>query len=161
MAALNNRLAPALAALLALVTGPLAGCSLLGPPIERPEVALTNIRPLESTVFEQRVETELRIRNPNDVDLDVTGLDVEIAVNGKRLVRVLSSDAVKVPRFGEATVKAVASTSTTAILREVVALQRGGAAVEDPSYSVAGYVYLGGGLRRRVKLEHAGKLLAE
>ncbi len=118
-----------------------------------------NLRPLESTLFEQRVETELRIRNPNDMDLDITGLDVEISLNGKRLARVLSSDAVKVPRFGEATVKAVASTSATAILRQIATLQKTGG--EDPSYGIRGHVYLGSGFRRRVKLEHSGKLLEE
>ena len=137
----------------------LAACSAFGPPLERPEVALINVTPLESTIFEQRVETELRIRNPNDVDLDVTGLDVEIDLNGRRLARVLSSSAVKVPRFGEATVKAIASTSTAALLRQVVGLQSTGA--QDPTYAITGYVYLGGGLRRRVKLEHSGKLLPE
>jgi LEA14-like dessication related protein len=160
MAALLNRVPPvglAFVLLAALASLPLAGCSAFGPAIERPEVALMNLRPLESTLFEQRVETELRIRNPNDVDLDITGLDVEISLNGKRLARVLSSSAVKVPRFGEATVKAVASTSTTAILRQVAALQQGGG--EDPSYAISGYVYLGSGFRRRVKLEHSGKLL--
>ncbi len=159
MVANLNRLAFVAAPLWLLVVSALPGCSALGPPIENPEVALLNIRPLESTAFEQRVETELRIRNPNDVELDITGLDVKIELNGKRLTRVLSSDSVKVPRFGEATIKATASTSTVAILRQVAALQKGGAAVEDPSYAVSGYVYLGTGFRRRVKLEHVGKLL--
>ena len=142
-----------------LAAATLPGCSAFGPPIERPEVALLNVRPLESTAFEQRVETELRIRNPNDVDLEITGLDVKIELNGKRLARVLSGDAVKVPRFGEATIKAIASTSTVAILRQVATMQKGGAAAQDPSYAISGYVYLGGGLGRRVKLEQAGKLI--
>jgi len=159
MVSLLNRLALVLRASMLAASLSLAACSMFGPPLEKPEVALMNVTPLESTIFEQRVETELRIRNPNDVDLNITGLDVEIALNGRRLVRVLSSSAITVPRFGEATLKAIASTSTTAILRQVAALQRGGA--EDPTYAVSGYVYLGSGFRRRVKLEHSGKLLPE
>jgi LEA14-like dessication related protein len=161
MAVLLNRASPVARTLvlLALSSFPLQGCSAFGPAIERPEVVLMNLRPLESTLFEQRVETELRIRNPNDMELDITGLDVEISLNGMRLARVLSNEAVKVPRFGEATIKAVASTSATTILRQIAALQKTGG--EDPSYGLRGHVYLGSGFRRRVKLEHSGKLLQE
>src|SRR5512139_1973475 len=62
----------------------LLGCSALGPAIEQPEVFLLRITPLESTVFEQRVETEFRLRNPNDIDLAIDGLDLTVKVNGTR-----------------------------------------------------------------------------
>jgi LEA14-like dessication related protein len=149
-----NRLAISLAA-----AGLAAGCSTLGTRLERPEVYLLRITPLESTLFEQRVETEFRLRNPNDVDLDVSGLDLQIGLNGRRLVRVLSGESTVVPRFGEATLKAVASTSTFDILRQVEALGR---ATEAPAYEISGYVYLGRAFsRRRVRLDSSGKLLPE
>lgn len=153
MRSLLNRLLPVGLCVL------LFGCSAFGPQLETPEVFLLNITPLESTLFEQRLATELRVRNPNDVDLEITGLDVEIAINGTRLTRVLSSDKVTVPRFGEATVKAIASTTTTSLLRQVAALQRSGGA--DPTYAISGYVYLGNRFGRRVRLDHSGKLLPD
>ncbi|HBP89051.1 MAG TPA: hypothetical protein DD706_15295, partial [Nitrospiraceae bacterium] len=42
---------------------------------ESPEVLLVNITPLDATMFEQRLQVDLRVRNPNDFDLEVTGLD--------------------------------------------------------------------------------------
>jgi len=142
------RIAPAILAVLLL------GCSTLGPAIEEPEVFLLRITPLESTLFEQRVETEFRLRNPNDVDLAITGLDLVVEVNGTRLARVLSSDSVTVPRFGEAKLSATASTSTLDVLRQIAALSR----TQDPSYEISGYVYLGERFRRRLRLDTAGRL---
>jgi LEA14-like dessication related protein len=134
------------------------GCRALGPPIEEPEVFLLSITPLESTLFEHRVETAFRVRNPNDVDLDLRGLDLEVRVNGTRLARVLSGEGATVPRFGETTIKAVASTTTGDLLRQAAALGR----TEQPFYEISGYVYLGSSFgRRRMKLERTGNLVAE
>jgi LEA14-like dessication related protein len=132
------------------------GCSAFGPAIEEPEVFLVGIRPVESTLFEHRVETSFRVRNPNDIDLEITGLDLEVHVNGTRLARVLSGETARVPRFGEATVSAIASTTTGELLRQFSALGR----TEEPTYEISGYVYLGHSFaRRRVKLSTGGKLL--
>ena len=136
-----------------------AGCSTLGARLEAPEVYLLRITPLESTLFEQRVETEFRLRNPNDVDLDVSGLDLEVRLNGKRLARVLSGQSAVVPRFGEATLEAVASTSTLDLLRQFDALSR---TTEQPGYEISGYLYLGRAFsRRRVRLDSSGTLLPD
>ena len=35
---------------------------------ESPEVLLVNIIPLDTTMFEQRLKVDLRVRNPNDFD---------------------------------------------------------------------------------------------
>jgi LEA14-like dessication related protein len=142
------RTAPAVVATLVV------GCAMMGPALEEPEVFLLRITPLESTLFEQRVETEFRLRNPNDIDLAISGLDLVVDVNGTRLARVLSSDAVTVPRFGEAKLTATASTSTLDVLRQIAALSR----AQDPSYEISGYVYLGDRFRRRLHLDTSGRL---
>jgi len=132
----------------------LAGCGTLHSSLERPEVYLLRITPLESSLFEQRLDTEFRLRNPNDVDLAIDGLDLVVKVNGQRFVRVLSGDAITVPRFGEATLRATASTSTLDVLRQVSALGR----TQEPSYEISGYVYLGDGFHRRLRLDTSGRL---
>ena len=58
---------------------------------EPPEVLVTNVTPLEATAFEQRLQVDLRIRNPNDFDLLVTGIDFTLNLNGKRLARGLGN----------------------------------------------------------------------
>lgn len=62
---------------------------------------VTDIAPLDSSPFEQRLRVSLRIRNPNDYELQVTGVDVRLEFNGKRLARGLSNKEFTVPRLGE------------------------------------------------------------
>lgn len=65
----------------------LAGCATWLMKGEPPEVLVTNVTPLEASAFEQRLQVDLRIRNPNDFDLAVTGIDFRLDLNGNRLVR--------------------------------------------------------------------------
>lgn len=45
---------------------------------EPPEVLVTNVTPAGGQRFEQRLQVDLRIRNPNDFDLAVTGIDFRL-----------------------------------------------------------------------------------
>ena len=58
---------------------------------EAPEVLVKNIAPLESTAFEQRLQVDLRVRNPNDYDVQATGVDFRLDLNGKRFARGLGN----------------------------------------------------------------------
>ncbi|MCA9422181.1 MAG: LEA type 2 family protein, partial [Nitrospira sp.] len=42
-------------------------------------------------MFEQRLQVDLRVRNPNDFDLEVTGLDFTLHLNDQRLARGLTN----------------------------------------------------------------------
>lgn len=87
-----------------------------------PEIQITNVTPLDSTPFEQRLNIELRVRNPNDYDLQVTGLDFRLDVNNKRLARGLGNKAFTVPRLGDATVAIETSTSMLDLMRQLLVL---------------------------------------
>jgi LEA14-like dessication related protein len=64
---------------------------------EPPEVLGTNVTPLEGTAFEQRLQVDLRIRNPNEFDLLFAGMDFTLILNGKRLARGLGHTAITIP----------------------------------------------------------------
>ena len=49
----------------------LSGCASWFMKGEAPEVLVTNVTPLDASAFEQRLQVNLRIRNPNDFDLAV------------------------------------------------------------------------------------------
>ena len=74
-----------------VIAASLTGCAGWLSPREPPEVLVTNITPLEGTAFEQRLQIDVRVRNPNDYDLQVTGVDFRLYLNGKRLARVVSN----------------------------------------------------------------------
>jgi LEA14-like dessication related protein len=75
------------------------------------DVYLTNITPLPSTLFEQRVRLDLRVKNLGEAPIQATGIDVALRLNGKRLARGVDGQAISVPRLGETTASVVVSSS--------------------------------------------------
>ena len=130
----------------------LPGCASWFAAGERPEVLVTNITPLEATAFEQRLQVDLRIRNPNNFDLQVTGIDFTLSLNGKRLARGLSSQEATVPRLGDAVVSVQTSTSTFDLVRQVLTFSR----QQELAYDIGGLLHLKDG---RLPFENSGVLL--
>ncbi len=119
---------------------------------EPAEVLVTNVTPLEATAFEQRLQVDLRIRNPNDFDLLVTGIDFTLTLNGKRLARGLGNTEVTVPRLGDAVVSVQASTSTFDLVHQLLNFSR----TQDLSYGITGLLHLKDG---RLSFDNSGTLL--
>lgn len=129
-----------------------AGCASWFMKGEPPEVLVTNMTPLEATAFEQRLQVDLRIRNPNDFDLLVTGIDFTLTLNGKRLARGLSNKDITVPRLSDAVVTVQTSTSTFDVVRQLLSFSQ----KQDLSYNVTGLLHLKDG---RLPFNNSGILL--
>lgn len=119
---------------------------------EPPEVLVTNVTPLEGTAFEQRLQVDLRIRNPNDFDLFVTGIDFTLNLNGKRLARGLGNTTITVPRLSDAVVSVQTSTSTFDVVRQLLSFSQ----TQDLSYNIMGLLHLKDG---RLPFDSSGTLL--
>jgi LEA14-like dessication related protein len=139
----------ALAALLALLI--LHGCAswMKGEP---PEVLVTNVTPLEANAFEQRLQVDLRIRNPNDFDLAVTGIDFRLDLNGNRLARGLGNKELVVPRLSDAVTSVKTSTSTLQVVRQFLSFSGN----QSLTYQLTGVVHTKEG---RLPFENSGVLL--
>ncbi|MEO8339163.1 MAG: LEA type 2 family protein [Nitrospirota bacterium] len=81
---------------------------------------------------------DLRIRNPNDFDLLVTGIDFTLNLNGKRLARGLSNIAITIPRLSESVVSVETSTSTFDVVRQLLSFSQ----AQDLSYDITGRLHL-------------------
>lgn len=121
---------------------------------EPPEVLVTNLTPLEATAFEQRLQVDLRIRNPNDFDVQMTGLDFHLDLNGNRLARGLSNKEVTIPRLSERVVSVEASTSTLDVIRQFLSFSQ----QQGVGYSIKGVLHSTEG---RLPFDHSGVLLKE
>ena len=119
---------------------------------EPPEVLVTDVTPLEGTAFEQRLQVDLRIRNPNDFDLFVTGIDFTLNRNGKRLARGLGNTTITVPRLSDAVVSVQTSTSTFDVVRQLLSFSQ----AQDLSYNIMGLLHLKDG---RLPFDSSGTLL--
>ena len=117
-----------------------------------PEVLLVNITPLDATMFEQRLQVDLRVRNPNDFDLEVTGLDFTLHLNDQRLARGLTNKTSTIPRLGDAVISVETTTSTLDVIRHLLKLSQR----QEVSYQVDGVLYSQG---TRLPFENKGVLL--
>jgi len=126
-------------ALLAVLT--LAGCAGIGKPLETPRVSLSNIQVQESKGMETAFLVLLRVANPNDVDLDIKGVDCDLEINGKPFAYGISNAQVKVPALGSETVPVTVYSSVLDIIRGLFGLPQR----ENLSYQVKGKVRMAGG----------------
>jgi LEA14-like dessication related protein len=132
----------------------LAGCASWFIKGEPPDVLVANITPLDATPFEQRLQVDLRIRNPNDFDLLVTGIDFKLSVNGKRLARGLGNKDLTIPRLSDAVLSVQTTTSTFDIIRQVMSLSE----KQDLSYEISGVLHSKDG---RLPFDNSGTLLEQ
>ena len=121
---------------------------------EAPEVLLVNIMPLDTTMFEQRMRVDLRVRNPNDFDLEVTGLDFTLHLNEQRLARGLTNKAATIPRLGDSVLSVETTTSTLDVIRQLLNLRQ----QQNVTYQIEGVVHTQG---TRLPFENKGVLIDE
>ena len=114
----------ALCLALLLSAGLIAGCAGLGKPLETPRVSLSNIQVQESKGLETAFLVHLRVTNPNDVDLDIKGVDCDLEINGKPFAYGISNTQVKVPAFGSETIPVTVYSSVIDIIKGLFGLQQ-------------------------------------
>lgn len=119
---------------------------------ESPEVLLVNITPLDTTMFEQRLQVDLRVRNPNNFDLEVTGLDFTLHLNDQRLARGLMNKAATIPRLGDSVLSVETTTSTLDVIRQLLNFRD----QQEVTYQVEGVLHLQGS---RLPFENKGVLI--
>jgi LEA14-like dessication related protein len=109
------------AVLFAVLT--MGGCT--GMALQSPSVTLAHMDVIEVGLFEQRFAFKLRILNPNNEEIPVTGLSFEVELNGEPFAKGVSNKPVTVPRLGEALLEVTAVSGFTGILRQINEASRG------------------------------------
>jgi len=120
-----------------------------------PSIQLSNIRLGNGGLLNQELLIEIRIGNPNDFELPLTGLTFELEVNGQPFADGLSNTAVTVPRLGYATVPVTGNTNILSVFRQLMFLGKS----DTITYRLHGTAYVGRlGINRSVPYERKGKL---
>lgn len=122
------------------LAGLVTGCAGLGRPLETPRISLANIQMLETSGMESVFLVQLRVQNPNEVDLDLRGVDCDVEINGKPFAYGMSNTPVRIPAYGSDTVPVKVYTSVIDIFRGLLNLP----GRDDLRYEVKGRVRLGG-----------------
>ncbi len=122
------------------------GCAGFGKRFETPRIALADMSVEETSGFETVLQVSLRVLNPNDIALNIRGLDCTLETNGKPFARGISGASVQVPPFGSAVVPATVYASALNIARALISL---------PGRDELNYT-----LKGRVRLEKTGWFLS-
>ena len=133
----------------------LAGCSAIPTHLETPEVSFVALRAVEASLFEQRLEVRMKVRNPNDVELPVNGLDVAIELAEEPFAHGVSVREFVVPAKGEAEFDMqVTANAATALLKIMGGEQKSDAI----GYKLKGKLSTKLGLLRTIPFEETGTL---
>ena len=143
-----------LALILLAVTLPGCAGSGLVPDIDPPRVSLANLELLEGGGLEQRFRITLRVRNPNQVPLPITGFSFDMNVNGRSFADGVNNTTTLIPGLGERTVVVDASTSVLQVAQIIMGLP----GRDTLTYGLEGQVFLQRGMGLSVPFSESGEL---
>ena len=133
----------------------LTGCAALPTNLETPKVSFVSLRAVEASVFEQRLEVRMKVRNPNDIELPVNGLDVDIELAEEPFAQGVSAREFVVPARGEAEFDMLVTANAATALLKIVGADR---KTDSIDYKVKGKLSTKIGLLRTIPFEEAGTL---
>jgi LEA14-like dessication related protein len=106
-----------LAAMLVAAAGS-TGCTLVAPRFEHPTLSVVGVDVEAAQLAEQRFRVRMRVQNPNERALPVTGLSYTLQLAGEDFGHGQSANAFTVPAHGEMEFDMTVTTNlATAILR--------------------------------------------
>lgn len=132
----------------------LAGCTGLPSDLRTPEISFVGMRALEASLFEQRLEVRMRVRNPNIVDLPVRGLDVDVELAEEPFAHGVSAREFVVPAQGEAEFDMIVTANAATALLKIAGSDR--KARDEIGYRVKGRLSTRLGLLRSIPFDESG-----
>jgi LEA14-like dessication related protein len=124
------------------------------PDAEVPDISLAGLSFTEAGLFEQAFTLQLRLKNPNDFDIPVDGLDFALAVNEAPFAEGLSNEDFTLPASAEIIVPVEVRISTNDLIERVRAIGTG----RRLSYELSGTADIGSWFSAPVPFDRAGKL---
>ena len=115
-----------------------SGCASLTRQPEPPRIAVASLQFVSMEMFEQRYRVGLRLQNPNNFDLPLSGLEFTLSLNDTPFASGVSPEAVTLPRFGEAAMSVEVTSNLFKLLEQAQAINRAGA--EAVRYRIHGSV---------------------
>lgn len=116
----NSRLRSLMSLL--LVATLLAACSGLPLDARAPKVSVAEVSLKSLGWFEQVFDVGLRVKNPNDFDITIEGLDFELEVNGRAFATGLARTHTHVPAFASELVHVETMTQSKNLLQQMKTL---------------------------------------
>jgi len=135
----------------------LVACASFGPHLQAPHVDLLSVQMLSTDMFAQKFKVRVKVQNPNDIELKVTGIEYTILLMGDPFADGESSDQFVLPALGEAEFDMTITTAFVSSLGRLIS-RMGGAKLENVDYEIAGKVHIQKGMLREIPFSHKGKV---
>ena len=145
------------AALLLAAVFVVTGCASMGSNLQSPHISVLNVQMLTTDMFAQKFRVRLKVENPNDIELKVTGLEYEILLMGDGFAEGNSSDRFLLPAKGEAEFDMSVSTNFVSSLGRLISRMNGGK-LENIDYEIVGQVYVDKGMVKKIPFSDKGKV---
>ncbi|MGB5133146.1 MAG: LEA type 2 family protein [Steroidobacteraceae bacterium] len=139
-----------------LLTLGLAGCAGLGTKLETPHVAFVGLRTVDANLFEQKLEVRLRVQNPNEIELPVNGLSVDVELAGEPFAHGVSAREFTVPANGEAEFDMNVTANAATALMRILSGDRNSR--DDVEYRLKGKLSTRLGMLRSIPFNETGTL---
>ncbi len=133
----------------------LAACSTFGSKLEAPDLSLVGMQMLSADMFAQKFKVSVLVKNPNDLDIAVKGLDYKIFLMGDSFADGESSNRFVLPARGEAEFEMIVTTNFVSSFGRLLS-RVGGGKLENLEYEIAGNVVLDKGIVRKIPFNHRG-----
>ncbi|WP_024696490.1 LEA type 2 family protein [Pseudomonas avellanae] len=132
----------------------LSACALI-PHRDPLAINVVGIEPIPGQGLELRMAVTLRVQNPNETEIDYSGVALDLDVNGKLLASGVSNQKGTVGRFSEAVLAVPVSVSAFAALRQALGLTQS-QRLDNLPYTLRGK--LAGGLFGTMRFSDSGTL---
>lgn len=134
----------------------LAGCTGLPRNLETPDISFVSMQALEASLFEQRLEVRMRVRNPNSIELPVKGLDVDVELADEPFAHGVSAREFTVPALGEAEFDMIVTANAATAFLKIAGADR--KSREQIGYRLKGRLSTRLGPFRSIPFDEAGTL---
>jgi LEA14-like dessication related protein len=122
--------------------------------LKTPEVSFVGLRAVDASLFEQRLEVRMKVRNPNTIELPVKGLDVEVELANEPFAQGVSAREFVVPAGGEAEFDMIVTANVATALLKIAGSDR--KSREEIPYRVTGKLSTRLGLLRSIPFDESG-----
>jgi LEA14-like dessication related protein len=130
----------------------LAGCSLLVPKLQAPQLSVVGVELQRGALWQQKLKVRMHVANPNDRTLPIKGITYSLDVNGQEFAHGESAASFVVPALGEAEFD---MNMTANMAGTIISLLRHGTNA-NVEYHLVGKISLSEGLLRSVPFDQHG-----
>jgi LEA14-like dessication related protein len=104
--------------------------------LKEPQVSLTGLAVKELNFLAPSLLVRLRVENPNDLNINLDGADVALALNGRPVATGISRSPLTLAKFGASEMNVEVKASTLEVLQQILLLQSN----SSVNYDVTGHL---------------------